>query len=72
MIGDPTGRNKTRPQLTIEETKKNALSYIDQASSILDTEKLKVVYNSDWLSKMNFNDIIRLTSYFTVAQMRER
>ena len=72
MIGDPTGRNKTRPQLTIEETKKNALSYIDQASSILDTEKLKVVYNSDWLSKMNFNDIIRLTSYFTVAQMLER
>ena len=72
MIGDPTGRNKTRPQLTIKETKENAQSYIDQASAILDSEKLKVVYNSDWLGKMNFNDIIKLTSHYTVAQILER
>ena len=72
MIGDPTGQNKTRPQLTIKETKENAQSYIDQASSILDSKKLKVVYNSDWLGKMNFSDVIRLTSNYTVAQILER
>ena len=72
MIGDPTGRNKTRPQLTIEETKENAQSYIGQASAILDSEKLKVVYNSEWLGKMNFNDVIKLTSHYTVAQILER
>ena len=72
MIGDPTGRNKTRPQLTIKETKENAQSYIDQASSILDSDKLNVVYNSDWLGKMNFNDVIKLTSHYTVAQILER
>ncbi len=72
MIGDPTGRNKTRPQLTIHETKENAQSYIEQASAILDANKLKVVYNSEWLGKMNFNDVIKLTSHYTVAQILER
>ena len=72
MIGDPTGRNKTRPQLTIEETRINAKSYIDQASAILNSEKLEVVYNSDWLGKMNFNDVIKLTSHYTVARILER
>ena len=57
MIGDPTGRNKTRPQLSIEETKKNAKTYIDQVSKIINIEKTKIVYNSQWLSKLNFNDI---------------
>ena len=54
MIGDPTGRNKTRPQITLEETKRNAISYIEQASIILDKENLTIVYNSEWLGKISF------------------
>ncbi len=72
MIGDPSGRNKTRPQLTLEETKANAESYIEQAGHILDIESLKIVYNSDWLNAMNFSDVIRLSSHYTVARMLER
>ena len=72
MIGDPSGRNKPRPQLTLEEAKENAKSYIDQASKILDIDNLKIVYNSDWLNAMNFSDVIRLTSHYTVARMLER
>ena len=49
MIGDPTGRNKTRPQLTIEDARDNAKTYLDQAGAILNMEKLRVVYNSKWL-----------------------
>ena len=72
MIGDPSGRNKTRPQLTLEETKVNAESYINQAGQILDLEKLEIVYNSDWLNKMDFSDVIKLSSHYTVARMLER
>ena len=72
MIGDPSGRNKTRPQLSLEESKENSESYIDQAGVILDKKSLDIVYNSDWLSKLNFNDIISLSSKYTVAQMIER
>lgn len=72
MIGDPTGRNKTRPQITLEETKKNAQSYIDQASIILSENDLTIVYNSKWLSSMDFIDIIKLSSKYTVARMLER
>jgi len=72
MIGDPSGRNKTRPQLTLEEAKRNADSYIEQANAILDISKLKIVYNSNWLNKMNFNEVIILTSKYTVARMLER
>ena len=72
MIGDPSGRNKTRPQLSLEESKKNSKSYIEQAGVILDKKSLEIVYNSDWLSKLNFNDIISLSSKYTVAQMIER
>ena len=72
MIGDPTGRNKTRPQLTIEDTKLNAQSYIDQASIILDKPTLDIVYNSGWLGKMDFSDVIKLASKYTVARMLER
>jgi len=72
MIGDPTGRNKTRPQLSIEDTKKNAKTYIDQVSKIINIEKTKIVYNSEWLSKLNFNDLINLCSKFTVSQFLER
>jgi len=72
MIGDPTGRNKTRPQITLEETKNNAQSYIDQASLILSKKKLRILYNSNWLSGMDFSDVIRLSSKYTVARMLER
>jgi tyrosyl-tRNA synthetase len=72
MIGDPTGRNKTRPQITIEDTKLNAQSYIDQASIVLDKSTLDIVYNSDWLGRMDFSDVIKLASKYTVARMLER
>ena len=72
MIGDPSGRNKTRPQLSLEEAKANAQSYIDQAEKILDIDTLKIVFNSTWLNSMNFSDVIRLASHYTVARMLER
>ena len=72
MIGDPSGRNKTRPQLTLDEAMANAQSYIDQAAHVLDIDKLKIVYNSHWLNKMNFSDVINLSSRYTVARMLER
>ena len=72
MIGDPTGRNKTRPQLTLEEAKENAKTYLNQAKAILDMDKLKVCYNSEWLGKMSFSDVIKLSSSTTVARMLER
>jgi len=72
MIGDPSGRNKTRPQLTIEDTRENADSYVKQAKAILDINSLKIVYNYDWLGSMSFSDVIRLASHYTVARMLER
>lgn len=72
MIGDPSGRNKTRPQLTIETVKKNAKTYIEQAKVILNVNKLKVVYNSTWLDAMKFSDVVKLASKYTVARMLER
>ena len=71
MIGDPTGRNKTRPQLSIEEAHQNAESYVNQASLILDSNTLEIMYNGDWLSQMNFKDIINLTSKYSVARKLE-
>ena len=72
MIGDPSGRNVTRPALTLEETKLNGESYFNQATKILDREKTKMVYNSKWLSKMSFEEVIKLASKYTVARMIER
>ena len=72
MIGDPTGRNKTRPSLTLEEARENAKTYVDQAKVILDINSLKIKYNSEWLSNMNFNDVVKLASSYTVARMLER
>jgi len=72
MIGDPTGRNKTRPILTQEETRKNAQSYVEQVSKILDIDQLVIRYNSEWLGVMNFADVIKLASTYTVSQMLER
>ena len=72
LIGDPTGQNKTRPSLTAEEIRENAQTYLDQAGKILAREKTEIVYNSEWLSPMSFEDVIRLTSRLTVARMIER
>ena len=72
MIGDPSGRNKTRPQLSLEEARENAKTYLDQAKIILNMDKLKVVYNSNWLEKMRFSDVIKVASSTTVARMLER
>ena len=72
MIGDPSERNKTRPQLTLEEAKANAESYIEQSKVILDVKTLKVLFNSTWLNKMNFSDVINMSSKYTVARMIER
>jgi len=72
MIGDPSGRNATRPPLTVEETRDNAQSYLDQAGKILNKDATKIVYNSEWLGKMTFEDVIKLASKYTVARMLER
>ncbi len=72
MIGDPSGRSKTRPPLTIDETRKNGQTYFEQATRILSTKKIQMLYNSEWLSKMSFSDVIVLGSKYTVARMLER
>ena len=72
MIGDPTGRNKTRPPLTLEETRQNGQSYYEQATLILSKERLRITYNSEWLEKIDFAGLIRLASHITVARMLER
>ncbi|MDZ4710806.1 MAG: tyrosine--tRNA ligase [bacterium] len=72
MIGDPSGKKKTRPQLTFEETRKNGESYFEQAGKILDLKRAKVVYNSEWLSKLDLKDLINLLSKFTVQRILER
>ena len=72
MIGDPSGRNKTRPQLSLEEARDNAKTYLDQAKVILNMNKIKVKYNSEWLDNMRFSEVIKLASSTTVARMLER
>lgn len=72
MIGDPSGKSKTRPALTFEQTRKSAETYLEQATKILDKNKTRIAFNSEWLSKMNFQDIISLTSKYTVARIMER
>tara|TARA_B100000073_G_scaffold82722_1_gene63367 strand:+ start:2655 stop:3866 length:1212 start_codon:yes stop_codon:yes gene_type:complete len=72
MIGDPSGRNKTRPQLTLGEAKDNAKTYLDQAKVILDMNSIKIKYNSKWLGEIKFSDVIKLASSTTVARMLER
>ncbi len=72
MIGDPTGRNATRPPLTREEIEANTETYKTQVFKILDPEKTEVRFNSEWLGKMRYEDMIRLCSQYTVAQLLER
>ena len=72
MIGDPTGKSETRKQLTEAEVKENALTYQEQFSKVLDRDKTKLVYNSDWLSEMKFSQVLELSAQYTVARMLER
>jgi tyrosyl-tRNA synthetase len=72
MIGDPTGVSETRPPLTREQVDANAETYLAQVFKILDKEKTEVRYNSEWLSKMSAEDIVRLCSHYKLARMLER
>jgi tyrosyl-tRNA synthetase len=72
LIGDPTGRNVTRPPMTRAEIDQNAETYKTQVFKILDPEKTEVRFNSEWLAPMQFADIIRLCSKYTVSQIMER
>ncbi len=72
LIGDPTGKNTTRPILTREEINENAKSYASQIFKILDPDKTQIVYNSEWLMKFSPIDFIKLSAQYTVARMLER
>lgn len=72
QIGDPTGKNETRPIKTQSELETNAKHYLTQIQKILDTNKVNTVWNADWLQKLDFSNIIELASHFTVSQMMER
>ncbi|GHT54815.1 tyrosine--tRNA ligase [Spirochaetia bacterium] len=72
MIGDPSGRSKTRAPLTFEETRRNGQSYFEQVTKILDPAKARITYNSEWLGKMNFADVLKLAGKYTLARILER
>lgn len=72
MIGDPSGKSKTRPSLTFEETRKSGETYFNQVTKILDPANTRIVYNSEWLGKMTFEEVIKLTGKYTVARILER
>jgi len=72
MIGDPTGVSETRPPLTRVQVDANAKTYLEQVYKILDREKTEVRYNSEWLGKMNAEDVVRLCSHYRLARMLER
>ena len=72
MIGDPTGKNSTRPPLSKDEVSNNAKTYVEQISKILDVNNLDLVFNSHWLNNLKINDLVHLTSLYTVARMIER
>ena len=72
LIGDPSGRNSTRPQLTSEQIKLNAQTYVDQAFKVLDPDKTTLVYNSEWLLELKLADLLALAVKFTVARILER
>ena len=72
MIGDPTGKSATRPPLTEKQVAQNAISYKEQVFKILDPDKTKVVFNSDWMRKLSAADMIRLAGQYSVARMLER
>ena len=69
MIGDPTGKSKTRVPLTFEQTRRNGQSYFEQVTKILDPAKTRITYNSEWLRQLNFADVLSLTAKYTLARM---
>ncbi|KPH13762.1 tyrosine--tRNA ligase [Chryseobacterium sp. ERMR1:04] len=71
-IGDPTGKNKARKPLSVEDVQHNAQTYITQLSKIINVEKTKIVFNSDWLDTLSFSEVIQLMSKVTVAQLMHR
>ena len=71
-IGDPTGKSKTRKQLTTEQVVENAKTYEKQVLKILDPKKTRICFNSEWLGKLKFEDVIKLAATTTVARMLER
>ncbi len=72
MIGDPSGRSKTRVPLTFEQTRENGRSYFEQVAKILDVSKARVEYNSSWLGAMSFSDVLSLAGKYTLARVMER
>lgn len=72
LIGDPSGRNSTRPQLTREQIKENTQTYVDQAFKVLDPEKTTLRYNSEWILSLGMEDLLKIASNFTVARILER
>jgi len=72
MIGDASGRSKMRPALSLEETRRNGETYFQQASRILAPERIQIVYNSEWLGRLSFQDVVLLAGKSTVARMLER
>jgi len=72
QIGDPSEKDERRKPLSLSQIKKNMANYKRQASKILDFSKVKIRYNADWLTKLNFEDLVKLTSYFTVSRLLER
>lgn len=72
LIGDPSGRNSTRPQLTREQIAANAQTYVDQAFKVLDPEKTTLRYNSEWILSLGMEELLKLLSNFTVARILER
>lgn len=71
-IGDPTGRDKARPELTDEAIEANFKTWKEQASKVLDFTQIKIMHNGDWLDKLTYSDLIKLCAKFTVQQMMER
>jgi len=72
QIGDPSGRNEARKPLSLEEVKNNMATYKKQVAKFLDFSKVQIKYNGDWLSKLDFSDLIKITSHFTVSRLLER
>ena len=72
LIGDPSGRNSTRPQLTREQVQANAQTYVDQAFKILDPRKTTLRYNSEWILALGMEELLKITAHFTVARILER
>lgn len=71
-IGDPTGKNKSRKPLTVEDVQHNAETYLNQLSKIIDVDKAKIVFNSEWLDTLSFTEVIQVLSKVTIAQLMQR